>query len=82
MSSSGMLRHVAVVRTYLTNSCHPDDGSDNSSETSVLTKVTRSNIPEDGILHCETPSQFPGGEGRLLAWFVDGMEICCVSCHV
>jgi hypothetical protein len=44
MASSGMLRRVALVRT--------DDSEElSSSETSVLTSVTRPNIPEDGILH-------------------------------
>jgi hypothetical protein len=44
MASSRMLRRVALVRT---------DASDelSASETSVLTRSTRRNIPEDAILH-------------------------------
>jgi hypothetical protein len=64
MASSGMLRRVALVRTFLrsvrcllvaanvlTDSFHHDIGALLSSETSVLTGATRRNIPEDGILH-------------------------------
>jgi hypothetical protein len=41
MPSYGMLRRVTLVRT---------DVSEERIETSVLTRVTRRNIPEDGIL--------------------------------
>jgi hypothetical protein len=44
MASSGLLRRVALVRTDLSE-------APGSSETSVLTRATRRNNPEDTILH-------------------------------
>jgi hypothetical protein len=44
MASSGMLRRVALVRTDVSEAL-------SSSETSVLTRATQHNIPEDTILH-------------------------------
>jgi hypothetical protein len=35
----------------IADSCHLDDGGDSSPETSILTRGTRRNIPEDGIFH-------------------------------
>jgi hypothetical protein len=71
MASSGMLRHVALIRTdvseelssvhqlLVTVSVVPSSPILvtlmkevlSSSETSVLTRATRRNIPEDAILH-------------------------------
>jgi hypothetical protein len=44
MASSGMLRRVALVRTDVSEEL-------SASETCALTRATRCNIPEDGILH-------------------------------
>jgi hypothetical protein len=61
MASSGMLRRVALVRTdeLLVTANVPSSPilvtlmkkALSSSETSVLTRATRRNIPEDAILH-------------------------------
>jgi hypothetical protein len=49
MATSGMLGRVALVRTDVSE----DEGGVSSSETSVLTRATRRNMPEDAILHLE-----------------------------
>jgi hypothetical protein len=54
MPSSGILHHVALVRTdvleeVITSIIRVTRIGD--LETSVLTRTTRRNIPEDGILH-------------------------------
>jgi hypothetical protein len=60
MASSGMLRHVAVRRLLVAASVVPSspilvtpmkDEALSSSETSVLTRITWRNIPEDAILY-------------------------------
>jgi hypothetical protein len=47
------------VCSYFTDSCHPDDGGVTFLDTSVLTRATWRNMPDDGILHshcCEDPN--------------------------
>jgi hypothetical protein len=44
MASSGMIRSVALVRADVSE-------ERSASETSVLIRATRCNIPEDAILH-------------------------------
>jgi hypothetical protein len=70
MASSGMFRREAIVRTdvseelsvcfirvtRITDYCHPDDGDAKFLRTSVLTRTTRRNIPEDAIRHGYNPS--------------------------
>jgi hypothetical protein len=61
MASSGVLRRVVLVRTdvseelsvpFITVTRSVRKGTLNSSETSVLTRATRRNIPEDAIFRC------------------------------
>jgi hypothetical protein len=70
MAPSGMLCHVAIVRTDISDArsvrqllviasivpsspilVTPMKGALSSSETSVLTRATQRNIPEDAIIH-------------------------------
>jgi hypothetical protein len=53
MVSSGVLRRAALVRTYVSEELSASflRVGLSSSETSVLTRATRRNIPEDTILH-------------------------------
>jgi hypothetical protein len=51
MSSSGMLRRVVLVRTDVSEELGTPSHPLTAFETSVLTRATRRNIPEDAILH-------------------------------
>jgi hypothetical protein len=57
MSSSGLLRHVALVRTDVSEELSASIirvtriGELRSSKTSVLIRAVQQNIPEDNILH-------------------------------
>jgi hypothetical protein len=55
MSYSEMLRHVVLIRTDVSEELSVTLKMEalDSSETSVITRVTRRSIPEDGILHSD-----------------------------
>jgi hypothetical protein len=40
---------VTRIGEWLSDSCHPDDGGNALPQTSLLTRATQHNIPEDGI---------------------------------
>jgi hypothetical protein len=61
MVSSGMLRRVALV---------------SSSETSVLTRATRRNIPENAILHSNLRENLKSSTRLLLHLQRDADVIC------
>jgi hypothetical protein len=55
MPSSGMLRRVALLKTDVSEEFSAFMSRvTSSSETSLLTRATWRNLPEDGILHCVT----------------------------
>jgi hypothetical protein len=58
MPSSGMLRLVSLVRSDVSGERIASSirVARRSSETSVLTRGTRRNIPEDGIQHVDSLS--------------------------
>jgi hypothetical protein len=84
MASCGMLRRVALVRTdvleelQLTATLVPSSPilvtlmkeALSSSETSVLTRGTRRNIPEDAILHSHRRENLKS----YTSWFCSGLS--------
>jgi hypothetical protein len=89
MVSSRILRHVALVRTDVSEDVPGSpvlvilmNEALSTSETSVLTKATRRNIPDDGILHWTRGLALPQVPNRVVVRFLpleDGnIEFTCI----
>jgi hypothetical protein len=72
MASSGRLSRVALVRTDVSEEL-------SASETSVLIRATRRNIPEDDTIHSHRRENFKSYTVLCLLYVYSvALRLCCV----
>jgi hypothetical protein len=83
-SSSSQRASVASYcwHSYLTDSCHPDDGGGTILRNSVLTRATQRNIPEGDILHSHCRENHKSYKWQFVSTYNFSVRYSVTGVHV